>query len=65
MNFFSIFQLLLFLLFIGYLVYHYSMKSVSMWVKVTVYLSWILSFGFVFILPLDIYIVSDLYSLAK
>ena len=52
-----VFELLLFLLFVGYLVYSYSAKTVPNYVLFFVYTSWLLSFSVVVLLPLDIYYV--------
>ncbi len=57
MQIFSIIELLFILFYIAYLVYEYSMRSVPLYVKILVYVSWLLSFGFVFLVPLDIYYV--------
>lgn len=60
MELISILELAFTLFFIGYLVHHYSIKSIHIGIKLTVYISWLLSFGFIFILPLDIYFVIKL-----
>jgi len=48
-------QIVLTLLYVAYLIYQYSMVQVSLVVKVMVYLSWLLSFSIVIILPYDIH----------
>jgi len=50
-------EVVFFLLFVGYLVYSYSSKTVPLYVLFFVYTSWLLSFSIVVILPLDIYYV--------
>lgn len=40
---------------IGYLVHEYSDKLVGRHIKLLSFIAWLLSFGFVFIVPLDIY----------
>lgn len=55
MRVFSVIECSVFLIFVGYLVHEYSSKKVPMYVKIISYISWVISFGFVFLLPLDIY----------
>lgn len=43
------------IIYIGYLVQSYSSKSVPVYVKMLVFISWIITFGFIFLLPLDLY----------
>lgn len=57
MRVFSVIECSVFLIFVGYLVHEYSSKKVPMYVKIISYISWVISFGFVFLLPLDIYYV--------
>lgn len=46
------------LLIVAYLVYFYADKSVKIHIKLLTYFSWLLSFGFVFLVPIDIYFVN-------
>ena len=48
-------QIILMLLYVAYLIYQYALPQVLPGVKVMVYLSWLLSFSIVVILPYDIY----------
>ena len=57
MEILSLIELLGILCFIGYLVHEYSMKKIHIGVKAIVFISWLISLGFIFILPLDIYFV--------
>ena len=43
--------------FVLYLVYEYSSKYVPFYIKFLTFISWILSFSVVIILPIDIYFV--------
>jgi hypothetical protein len=60
MELISVIEFILTLSFIGYLVHHYSMKNIHIGIKITVYISWLLSFGFIIILPLDVYFVKKI-----
>lgn len=53
----SIFEIVIMFFYIAYLVYNYSRKDINKGIKITVFFSWILSFGFIILLPLDIYYV--------
>ncbi len=48
-------QIVLMLLYVAYLIYQYALPQVPPAVKVLVYLSWLLSFSIVIILPYDIH----------
>ena len=50
-------EVLVFLLCVAYLLYKYSEKSVPFYVKISVYITWILCFSIIILLPLDIYYV--------
>ena len=49
---------ILFLIFVFYLVHEYSSKEVPFYIKLLTFISWILSFAVVIILPIDIYFVN-------
>ncbi|KRX05262.1 hypothetical protein PPERSA_00563 [Pseudocohnilembus persalinus] len=55
MELITIIELVSFLLCVAYLVYYYSIKSISLHIKLLTYFSWVISFGFLFIVPLDVY----------
>lgn len=55
MEWLVILQIIISALYVAYLVYFYAIPSVHIGVKVTVYLTWLLSFGIVVLLPFDIY----------
>lgn len=48
-------QIVIALLYVAYLIYQYSMLEVNPVVKILVYLTWLLSFSIVVLLPYDIY----------
>lgn len=48
-------QIVLALLYVAYLIFQYSMPSVTPTVKILVYLTWLLSFIIVVLLPYDVY----------
>ena len=48
-------QIVLMLLYVAYLIYQYALPQVLPAVKIMVYLSWLLSFSIVVILPYDIH----------
>lgn len=48
-------QIVIALLYVAYLIYQYSMPEVNPVVKILVYLTWLLSFGIVVLLPYDVY----------
>ena len=50
-----ILQLIVSLLYVAYLIYQYSIKSVGLFVKISVYLTWFICFVNVVLLPYDIY----------
>ncbi|CAD8073309.1 unnamed protein product [Paramecium sonneborni] len=50
------------LFYVGYLVREYSQQQVPFYVKLLTYISWILSFGIVFIIPHDIYYTLNDYG---
>jgi hypothetical protein len=52
-----IIEIILLILVVGYMTYEYSMKSVSIYIKLIVLFSWIVSFSYLNIVPLDIYYV--------
>lgn len=62
MNLLSVFEFIFLLIVIAYLVYEYASKDVALYVKILVFISWLLSFGFIFIEPLDIYFVNILLN---
>ena len=52
-----IIEILILILVVIYMTYIYSMKSVSIYVKLVVLISWIVCFSYLFIVPLDIHYV--------
>jgi hypothetical protein len=48
-------QIVLALLYVAYLIHRYAMAEVTPAVKILVYLTWLLSFSIVVLLPYDIY----------
>lgn len=48
-------QIVLALLYVAYLIFQYSLPSVTPAVKILVYLTWLLSFIIVVLLPYDVY----------
>ncbi|KAL4502427.1 hypothetical protein ABPG72_012014 [Tetrahymena utriculariae] len=65
MRIFSVVECIIYLIFIAYLVYEYSSKKAPSYVKIITYISWVISFGFVFVLPLDIYYTQHNISLKR
>lgn len=59
MELFSIIELVTILLGVAYLVYYYAQKKVGLHIKALAYFSWLLAFGFVFLVPLDVYFVKN------
>lgn len=52
-------EFIILLLITGYLVYRYASKKVSWHTWISVYLTWVLCFSIVTIVPLDIYYVMN------
>lgn len=52
-----IIEFIVLIVYVAYLVKEYSAREVPTYVIILVYISWILNFGIVTILPLDIYYV--------
>ncbi len=48
-------QIILSFLYVAFLIYNYSLKSVGIFVKVSVYFTWLICFSNVILLPYDIY----------
>jgi hypothetical protein len=48
-------QIIASVVYVAYLIYHYSLRSVGMLVKVSVYFTWLICFSSVVLLPFDIY----------
>ena len=55
MHWIIILQIIASVLYVGYLVHWYALKSVGLFVKVSVYFTWLICFGNVVLLPYDIY----------
>ena len=55
MHWVVILQILVSLLYVAYLIYQYSIKSVGWLVKISVYCTWLICFSNVVLLPYDIY----------
>jgi hypothetical protein len=55
MHWIVIVQIVASFLYVAYLIYNYSLKSVSLFVKTSVYLTWLVCFSNVILLPFDIY----------
>ncbi len=58
MNIFSIIEFIAICAYVAYLIYKYARKDTAIYVKILVYISWLLSIGIVFIVPLDVYYVN-------
>lgn len=43
--------------FIVWFIQHHSNKEVSLAVKLTVFVDWLLSFGMILLLPMDVYLI--------
>ena len=43
------------LLFVGFLVWEYAIKSIRLYAKCLVYISWLAAFSFLFLIPEDAY----------
>lgn len=57
MNWLVLVQILLSVGYVWHLVHHYSSKDVPLYLRGLIFSTWLLSFGIVFLLPLDIYYV--------
>ena len=57
MYFLIIFEIILLVFFVGALIYEYASKKVPKYVIPIVYISWLLSFGVIVLLPMDLYYV--------
>lgn len=55
MHWIVIVQIILSFLYVGYLVYSYSLATVGPFVKISVYLTWLICFSNVILLPYDVY----------
>jgi hypothetical protein len=55
MHWIVITQIIASVLYVAYLIYKYSLQSVGMFVKISVYLTWLICFSGVVLLPFDIY----------
>ena len=55
MHWIVILQIIASVIYVAYLIYCYSLKSVGWFVKISVYLTWLICFGNVVLLPFDIY----------
>ena len=55
MHWIVILQIVLSFLYVAYLIYNYSIKSVGIFVKISVYCTWLICFSNVVLLPYDIY----------
>ena len=53
-HWFVIVQIVLAFLYVGYLIYQYALRTVGWFVLVSVYLTWLLGFGTIVLLPFDI-----------
>lgn len=53
----SIIEIILLILYVIFLVNEYSAKSVPMYIKILTFISWLMSFGIVLVIPHDIYYV--------
>ena len=57
MYFLTIFEIILLIFLVGALLYEYTSKKVPKYVIPIVYISWLLSFGVILLLPIDLYYV--------
>ena len=55
MHWIVILEIIASMLYVAYLIYQYSLRSVGLFVKVSVYLTWLICFSNVVLLPYDIY----------
>lgn len=55
MHWIVILQIILSFLYVGYLIYNYSLKSVGHFVKTSVFFTWLICFSNVILLPYDVY----------
>ena len=55
MHWFIILQIIFSVLYVAYLVYQYALPNVHISVKISVFLTWLICFGIVVMLPYDIY----------
>lgn len=58
----SLIEACLLIAYVGYLVHSYAQKEVHLYVKILTFLSWLLSFGIVLIIPHDIYFVQSIFT---
>ncbi len=57
MNWLVLLQILLAVWYVWHLVQTYSLRTVPLYLRIMIFATWMLSFGIVLILPLDIYYV--------
>lgn len=55
MHWIVVVQIVASFLYVAYLIYQYSLKSVGIFVKISVYLTWLICFSNVILLPYDVY----------
>lgn len=55
MHWIVIVQIIASILYVGYLIYNYSLRTVGPFVKISVYLTWLICFSNVILLPYDVY----------
>ena len=65
MHWFVIVQVVLAALYVAYLIYQYSFSTVGWFVKVSVYITWLLCFSTIVLLPYDIDIDEETYPATK
>ena len=56
-NFFIFCEIIFLLVLVAYLVNLYSLKKNPTYIKALVYTAWLMSFSFICIVPLDLYVV--------
>lgn len=54
----TIIEIIVLVIYVGYLVFEYASKDVPGYIKFLTFISWVISFSIVFIIPHDIYYVS-------
>jgi hypothetical protein len=55
MHWIIILQIIASFLYVAFLIYNYSIKTVGPFVKISVYLTWLICFSNVILLPYDVY----------
>lgn len=59
MGSFLVFELVVFLVYVGYLLREYAVRRIAWHIKLLVYASWLICFSFILILPIDVFNVTQ------